>query len=125
MAMKKYSSVDAYLAEFPPYIQEKLGQLRAMVKAAAPAAEEGITYGMPVYNLHYKLVWFGAYAKHLAFYPEAGPVAEFADELKPYKTGKGTIQFPFTEELPLGLLGKMVAFKVKQNIERAKAEGKL
>ncbi|MFK8057793.1 MAG: iron chaperone [Saprospiraceae bacterium] len=123
--MKKYPSVEAYVADFPVHIQEKLEQLRAMVKAAAPAAEEGITYGMPVYMLHYKLVWFGAYAKHLAFYPEAGPVAKFAEELKPYKTGKGTVQFPFTEDLPLELLAQMVKFKVKENMERARVEGKI
>lgn len=125
MAMKKYPSVEAYVADFPSHIQEKLEQLRAMVKSAVPEAEEGITYGMPVYTLYYRLVWFGAYAKHLAFYPEAGPVAAFAEELKPYKTGKGTVQFPYTEDLPLDLLGRMVKFKAEENVARARKEGKI
>jgi len=123
MAMKKYASIEAYIADFPAPIQEKLERLRGMVKAASPEAEEGITYGMPVYTLHYKLVWFGAYKKHLSFYPEPEAMQGFEKELAPYETGKGTIKFSFSEDLPLALLSKIVKRKAELNVLKAKKAG--
>ncbi len=125
MAMKKYPSVEAYLADFPPHIQEKLEQLRTMVKTAVPAAEEGVSYGMPVYILHYKLVWFGAYKKHISFYPEPAAMEGFEQELAPYETGKGTIKLSFDGDLPLALLSKIVNRKAELNVARAITEGKI
>jgi len=123
MAMKKYPSVQAYLADFPEHVQEKLKQLIAMVNAACPEAEEGITYGMPVYTLHYRLVWFGAYKKHISFYPEPEAMEGFETALAPYETGKGTIKFLFSEDLPLELLSEIVKRKAALNKLKAEEAG--
>jgi len=123
MAMKKYPSVEAYLADFPPHIQGKLEQLRAMVMSAVPEAEEGINYGMPVYTLHYKLVWFGAYKKHISFYPEPEAMQDFEEELEPLETGKGTIKLSFTDDLPLDVLARIVQRKAELNRLKAQKSG--
>lgn len=126
MVMKTKSAVaknaDEYIAAFDTAIQLKLEQLRAAIKKAAPAAEEIISYKMPAYKLNGMLVYFAGYKNHIGFYPGAGGIAAFKKELSVYKGAKGSVQFPHELLLPLGLVSKIVKFRVKQNLEKAKAK---
>ncbi|HQZ97617.1 MAG TPA: DUF1801 domain-containing protein [Pyrinomonadaceae bacterium] len=117
---KAAENVDKYIEQFEPEIRELLGQMRKTICAAAPNAEETISYAIPSYKLDGMLVHFAAFTKHIGFYPGAGGIAAFADELAGYKTSKGTVQFPFGEPLPLELVTRIVKFRVEQNLEKKK-----
>jgi len=120
--MKKPSTVDEYIAGYPEEIQALLERVRATVKKAAPKAEEVISYNIPGYKLNGMLVWFAAFSKHIGFYPKGSGIASFKKELAGYKTSKGTVQFPFDKPLPLGLISKIVKYRVKENLKRAEAK---
>jgi len=117
---EKAKSVDFYISGFLPEVQELLIKMRETIKKAAPKAEETISYAIPTYKLHGNLVHFAGYANHIGFYPGAGGIAAFADELSAYKTSKGTVQFPLDSLLPLDLVTRIVKFRVKQNLEKNK-----
>ncbi|MEQ1922810.1 MAG: DUF1801 domain-containing protein [Pyrinomonadaceae bacterium] len=114
------TNVDEYIAGFPRETQEMLIQLRETIRVTAPGAEECISYAIPTFKLNGPLVHFAGYAKHIGFYPGAGGIAEFKDELSEYKTSKGTVQFPLDAPLPLKLVTRIVKFRVKQNLEKRK-----
>lgn len=112
--------MDEYIAEFPPEVQEVLEQMRALIKAAAPDATETISYAIPTFDLNGKhLVHFAGFKKHIGFYPVSSAMVEFADELKPYKSGQGSVQFPLGQPLPKDLIGRIVEFRVRENMSRA------
>ncbi len=117
--MKNYSSVDEYIATFPNDVQVLLKQMRQTINQAAPEAKEKIAYGIPTFTLHGNLVHFGGFKDHVSFFP-GGVVELFKDNLKSYKTAKGTIQFPLDKPLPLNLIRKIVTFRVAQNSARKK-----
>jgi uncharacterized protein YdhG (YjbR/CyaY superfamily) len=116
--MKKPKDIDEYISGSPPEIQAVLEQLRATIKKAAPRAEEVISYGMPAFKLNGMLVWFGAHSKHIGFYPRVSAIEAFKKELSTYKGAKGSVQFPLDKPLPLGLVSKIVKFRVKENLVR-------
>jgi uncharacterized protein YdhG (YjbR/CyaY superfamily) len=122
--MKEKSAVakntDEYIAAFESDIQLRLQKLRQTIIKAAPKAEEVISYQMPAYKLNGMLVYFAGYKNHIGFYPGAGGIAAFKKELSVYKGAKGSVQFPHDSPLPLGLVGKIVRFRVKQNMEKLK-----
>ena len=118
------TTIDEYIASFPPEVQEKLETLRATIRKAAPKAEEAISYMIPTFRLHGNLVHFAAYKKHIGFYPGAGGIAAFEEELAGYETSKGTVQFPLEKRLPLTLITKIVKFRVQQNLDKAAAKAK-
>lgn len=115
-------SVEEYIASFPASTQKLLKQLRKTIRAAAPKAEESISYMMPAYKHMGPLVYFGGYAKHIGFYPGAGGVEAFVKEIKNFTYSKGTIQFPLDKPLPLDLITEIVKFRLKQNEEKAAAK---
>ncbi|MGA7730244.1 MAG: DUF1801 domain-containing protein [Chloroflexia bacterium] len=113
-------SIDEYIATFPEEIQARLEAVRATIKAAAPEAEERISYQMPTFVLNGNLVYFAAWKDHIGFYPASGRVPEvFKDELARYASGKGSIRFPMSQPLPLELISKIVQFRVTENLEIA------
>jgi len=118
------TSIDAYIASFPPDIQERLQTVRATIHAAAPDAEERISYLMPAFTLNGNLVYFAALKRHIGFYPTASGIAAFKDELAGYEMSTGAVRFPFSEPLPLDLITKIVRFRVAQNLEKAAARGR-
>lgn len=124
--MKKIiaTDVDAYIAEFSPLVQKMLKELRATIKKAAPKAEESISYMMPAYKLNGPLVYFGAYEKHIGFYPTGSGIDAFKKEITAYKSSKGAVQFPLDKPLPLALIEKMVKFKMKENLLKAELKKK-
>lgn len=111
---------DAYIQDFPQDIQEKLQLIRQTIRKAAPEAEECINYGIPTFKIHGNLVHFAAYKTHLGFYPGASGIAEFKQELAPFNTSKGTVQFPLDKPLPLELISDMVIFRLDENLRKAK-----
>lgn len=127
MKMKKVKNVDEYIAGFPTETQAHLIKLRAVIRKAAPKAQEIISYSMPAYMLEGRLLYFAAFAKHIGFYPLASGIREFQEQIAKYKFAKGSVQFPLDKPLPVTLITKIVKFRVKENVLKAnqkKAKGK-
>ena len=110
-----YTSIDEYIHSFPKSTQEKLQEIKNLIKAEVPDAEEKISYQMPAFFLHRVLVYFAAYPKHIGFYPTASGIATFQKELSGYKHAKGSVQFPIDQSLPLDLIRKIVQFRVQED----------
>jgi uncharacterized protein YdhG (YjbR/CyaY superfamily) len=113
-------SIDEFIANYPPEVQKILQELRRTVREVAPEATEKISYGISTFTFRGNLVHFSAYEKHIGFYPGSGPVAEFAKELEPYETAKGTIRFPIDKPLPVPLIKKIIKSCIARNLERKK-----
>ena len=114
-------NMNDFIAAFPRDVQEILQRLRATIRKAAPGARETIKYGMPTFTLNGNLVFFSAYKNHIGFYPRMNA---FKKELSAYEGGKGTIRFPIDKPLPLALIGKLVRYRVRENLERAEVMAK-
>ena len=113
-------SVDQWLARVEPKQRAALEKLRVQIRAAAPGVEEVISYGQPTFKLHGHLVAFGAFAKHLSFFPmNSVVIAESADALKTFVTSKGTIQFTPDKPIPAAVVKKIVKARIAQNLEVA------
>lgn len=115
-------TIDEYIAAFPPEVQDKLEQMRATIRAAAPDAVEKISYQMPTFALKGNLVHFAAYKHHIGFYPAPTGIEEFRAELSNYKGSKGAVQFPIDEPLPLDLVRRIVEFRVADNLRNAEVK---
>ena len=113
------NEVDAYIAAAPKAAQPLLRQLREIIKTNAPKAEERISYRMPYYHYHGRLVYFAVHAKHVGVYA-LGQTYQ-AEGLEKYVAAKGTLQFPFDEPLPATQIARLVKKRVREN-ERAAAE---
>lgn len=112
----KTNSVDEYINGFPSSTQKLLKQVRKVIKASAPKSEELIAYGMPAYKLFGKpLVYFAGYEHHIGFYATPTGHKKFEKQLSKYKQGKGSVQFPIDEPMPLKLISDIVKFRVKEN----------
>jgi uncharacterized protein YdhG (YjbR/CyaY superfamily) len=110
------STVDTYIATFPKEIQGILNQIRKTILEKAPQVIESISYGMPAYKTNGKpLVYFAGYKNHIGFYATPQGHAEFSEELSKYKSGKGSVQFPINQPIPLDLIGRIVEFRAKEN----------
>jgi uncharacterized protein YdhG (YjbR/CyaY superfamily) len=117
---KPVTSIDEYFAGFPKEIQKILGQIRSTIEKAAPGAEEKISYAIPTFALNRKnLVHFAAFKNHIGFYPAPTGTDAFKKELSVYKAGKGSVQFPLRQPMPLDLITKIVAFRVKETLQKA------
>jgi uncharacterized protein YdhG (YjbR/CyaY superfamily) len=122
MEAHKFTTVDEYISTFPQEVRQILEKLRQTIIKAAPKAEEVISYNMPAFKLNGMLVYYAGYKKHIGFYPTNSGITEFADELTAYKTSKGAIQFPLDKPLPIGLITKIVKFRVVENNAKALAK---
>jgi uncharacterized protein YdhG (YjbR/CyaY superfamily) len=114
-----FTSIDQYIATFPKDIQAILKSLRKTIKAAAPGADEKISYQMPAYYLKGNLVYFAAFKNHIGFYPTSSGIKTFEKEISAYKYAKGSVQFPLDRPLPLLLIKKIVKFRVSENLKKA------
>ncbi|MGH9802339.1 MAG: iron chaperone [Blastocatellia bacterium] len=117
-------NIDEYIVGFPPEIQEILEKIRATIRKAAPKAEEAISYMMPTFKLHGNLVHFAAFKNHIGLYPAPSGIEAFKEELAAYEGGKGTIRFPLAKPIPYALIGKIVKFRVQQNLDKAAVKAK-
>ena len=102
----------------PPFFNNNIftQKKRAIIKKQAPGAVESISYGMPRYKTNKRpLVYFAAFKNHIGFYATPTGHAQFADELSKYQQGKGSVQFPLDEPLPVALIKEIVQFKLTEN----------
>lgn len=114
---------ERYVAAFPASVQHRLGQIRTIIKKAAPEATEHISYGLPVFKVCGKpLVYFAGHKYHIGFYATPNAHAQFTEALSGYKQGKGSVQFPQNQPLPVGLIRRMVAFRLQQTLQQFKSD---
>lgn len=113
-----FKNIDEYIAIQIQEVQILLEQIRQTILKAAPEAEEVISYNMPAFKYQGMLVYFAAYKNHIGFYATPTGHSEFKDELSAYKQGKGSVQFPLSKPLPLDLISRIVAFRVKENLKK-------
>jgi uncharacterized protein YdhG (YjbR/CyaY superfamily) len=108
-------AVDDYIAAAPQAARATLAQLRQIIRAAAPEADEYVSYGMPFYQYHGARIAFAAFKSHIGFYGVSSVIAEHRRELAGYhQTAKGTIHFPIDEPLPAALIENLVKARFKQ-----------
>jgi uncharacterized protein YdhG (YjbR/CyaY superfamily) len=113
------NEVDKYISNFTDEVQEKLIEIRALIKKSAPESVESFSYGMPAYKTNGKpLVYFAGYKNHIGFYATPTGHQEFALELANYKQGKGSVQFPIKQEIPVDLITRIVEFRVQENLSK-------
>ena len=118
----QFATIDEYIASLPPDVQEKLQGIRAVIRKAAPEAEEAIRYGIPTFRQNgSNLVHFAAFKDHLSFFPTSSGVAKFQEELSSYKLSKGTVQFPLNGPVPHDLVDRITRFRVEETRKKKKA----
>lgn len=115
-----FRSIDEYIDQFSPEVQEILRTIRKVIKEVAPEAEEKISYQMPTFVLNGNLVHFAAYKKHIGFYPTPSGIEAFKEELSMYKGAKGSVQFPINKTIPYDLIREIVKYRVEENIKKVK-----
>ena len=118
MAKAKPTTVTEYIAAAPREAQQKLREIRAILRQVAPNATETLKWGSPVFEERRILFAFAAFKSHLNFVPTPSAMKPFRKELAKYTTGKGSIQFPYDRPLPKTLIRKIAAFRVKELNER-------
>jgi uncharacterized protein YdhG (YjbR/CyaY superfamily) len=117
MTTSQFQNIDAYIATFPEETRTLLRQVRETIQKTAPEAAEAIKYAMPTFVLKGKnLVHFAAFKNHIGFYATPSGHEEFKAALSQYKSGKGSVQFPIQEPMPLGLIARIVAFRVAERL---------
>jgi len=110
-------SITGYINAAPKEAQKKLREMRACIHKSAPGAKESLKWGMPAFSYRSILVTFAAHKHHIGFYPTPSAVRAFANDLSKFATAKGSIQFPLEKPLPLPLIRKITAFRVRESIE--------
>ena len=113
--MKKAKDVNEYIARAPRELRGKLTELRAIIKGAAPRAEERISYGMPYYAYQGRLAYFLLAKPHIGLYLPTPVIEEHKRELEDYETAKATVRFPLNKKLPVTLIKKLVKARAKKN----------
>ena len=116
----QYKTIDDYIKSYPESVQAILEKIRQTIRRVAPEATELISYQMPAFEQNGVLVWFGAFKKHIGFYPKASGIVAFRKELSPFKFSKGSIQFLLDKAIPYDLIEKIVEFRVKANLSQEK-----
>lgn len=112
---KTPTTIDEFVEPFPAEVQEMMQKIRQLVHQLAPTVTESISYGIPTFKLKEKnLVHFSAYQKHIGFYPGESGIANFVDELSPYKSAKGSVQFPLSQPIPYDLIQRIVEFRIEE-----------
>ena len=116
---KTIETVDEYCKQYPIPVQQRLAAIRKIITKLAPEATEKISYRMPLYMLHGRLVYFAVHTHHIGLYPMASGIKQFAHQLEKYVRATGSVQFPHDQPLPLSLIQKIIAFRIKENREKA------
>lgn len=118
------TSIDEYIAMFPPDVQEILEKVRLTIRGAAPAAEEAISYAIPTFKLNGNLVHFAAFKKHIGFYPPVKGDDRLVKAVARYAGPKGNLQFPLDQAIPYDLIKRITKLRVKQNRAKTASRGK-
>lgn len=115
----KPASVDLYIAAFPKPVQTLLRKVRRAIRAAAPDADEVISYNIPAYKRHGMIVFFAGFKAHIGLFPPVSGNAALEKAVRRYAGPKGNLRFPYKEALPVALISRIVRHQVKQDRERA------
>ena len=113
--MKKYSSIEEYWNAFDGTVLAQMKAIHSVIQKIAPDAQPCISYNMPAFKKGKIIAYYAGYKNHLGFYPLPACILYFSEELKPYKTSKGAVQFPLNHPLPLQLIEDMISFNLKAN----------
>lgn len=114
-----FTSIDAYIGTFPEDLQNILEEVRTTIKAAAPDAEETISYNIPTFTLNGRyLIYFAGWKNHISIYPIPVGSESFNKQIAKYVEGKGTLKFPIDKPIPLKLITKIVKLKIAENRKR-------
>lgn len=117
--MKTYfKTTDEYIDVLPVYLKDLLIQIRTALKEAVPEAEEVISYQMPALKFKGILLYYAAYKNHIGLYPTNSGILAFERELKDFKTGKGSVQFPVDRPLPIDLISEIARFRYHECLEK-------
>lgn len=119
-APPKFTTVDAYIAQYSEDVQERLKKLRALILGCSAAITEKISWGMPTFVLNGNLVHFAAEKKHIGFHPAPSAIETFAHRFSDYQYSKGTVRFPYDKPIPYDLIEEMVQFRIKENTAKSK-----
>jgi len=120
--MLESKSIPSYIASMPEATHNSLIEIYNIIKKAVPeGTKEIINYGVPTFKNEQNIVHFGAAKTHIGFYPTPSVIVAFEEELKPYATSKGAVQFELDKALPAQLITKMVEFRLKQIEEKRPA----
>jgi uncharacterized protein YdhG (YjbR/CyaY superfamily) len=117
--MSRVKTVEEYIAHAPEEVRPKLAQIRKIITAAAPKAEEKISYAMPYYGYKGRLAYFSFTKSHIGLYVMPPVIQDHKKELERYSTATATVRFPLDEELPVILIEKLVKAGVQNNETRA------
>ncbi|HEX4605509.1 MAG TPA: DUF1801 domain-containing protein [Candidatus Angelobacter sp.] len=120
MKNPKPKDVDAYIAAAPKETQRKLKELRTVIKKAAPAAEERLSYGMPYYFYNGRLAYFSIWKEHIGLYVPTPVLEEHAADLNAYETTSATVRLPLAKKIPAALIRKLIKARMKKNAARKK-----
>lgn len=110
-------TITEYINAAPKEAQKKLIEMRECIRAAAPGANESLKWGMPAFSYGRVLVTFAAFKHHIGFYPTPSALRAFANDLSKFVTSDASIQFRLEKPLPLPLIRKITAFRVRESIE--------
>ena len=113
------TSIDEYIAAAPFEVQPILKKIRMTISAAAPRAQEVISYRMHAFRLRGILVYFADFEAHIGLYPPVSGDARLEKALSPYSGPKGNLKFPIDQPIPYALIKRVVLLRVKQDLSRA------
>lgn len=117
---QKNNEIDQYIEKYPPEVQLLLTEIRQLIHLTIPEAGEKISYRIPAFYLDKILVYFGAFKKHIGFFPTAYVINEFKEDLNEYKYSKGSVQFPISKPMPVELIKKMLICRLAKIEEQRK-----
>ena len=116
MARRTPETIDDYISAFPPEVQDILQRIRRAVHAAAPEAQEAISYRMPAFRLNGILLYFAAFKSHIGVYPPIRGDARLERALAPYAGEKGNLRFALDRLIPYKLIERIAKLRVKQDL---------
>ena len=116
--IKKYKNIDEYHGMQPDSIRQLLDTIRHTIKQAAPNAEETISYGMPAFKENKVLIYYAVNKNHIGIYPGSNAIVYFKKELEKYSTSKGAIQISLAKPIPVGLIKKLVKFRIAEDAKK-------
>jgi uncharacterized protein YdhG (YjbR/CyaY superfamily) len=114
-----FTTIDEYIASFPPEVQRTLEAVRAAIRAVVPGTEERISYGIPTFSLNGRyVVYFSGWKRHVSVYPIPDADPELARAIKPFMAGKGTLKFALDKPIPIELIQRVAARLLEQRLAR-------
>lgn len=111
----KPKTIAEYIDAAPKDAQDRLNEMLAYLREAAPGAEESLKWGQPALSYQWILFQFAAFKNHISLYPTPSVVAAFTDELSDYRTSSSTIQFPLNRPLPADLIKEIAMFRIEES----------